>query len=177
MSLRMLDAAGISPLDSIVDIGGGASPFAEALLSRGFSDITVLDVWAAGMKYAQARLGAQADRVRWLIADVCEWRPGRVYRAWHDRAAFVFLTVPSDKDEYLRAVTAATAVDSVAVIGCFAPDGPRMCSGLPVARYSPQDVADQLGPGWELISGDREEHTTPTGALQPFSWSALRRTS
>ena len=44
MSLRMLDVAGVSADDSVIDVGGGASPLAGALLGRGFTDITVLDI-------------------------------------------------------------------------------------------------------------------------------------
>ena len=35
-SLKMLDAAGISADDSVIDVGGGASRFVDALISRGF---------------------------------------------------------------------------------------------------------------------------------------------
>jgi hypothetical protein len=61
------------------------------------------------------------------------------------------------------------------VIGCFAPDGPRYCSGLPVARYGPPDLAAQLGGGWALIAHAREEHITPAGAVQPFAWAGFRQ--
>jgi hypothetical protein len=61
------------------------------------------------------------------------------------------------------------------VFDCFAPDGPQHCSGLAVARYSPAQLARQLGPEWLLISQDREEHSTPAGTVQPFTWIALRR--
>ena len=61
------------------------------------------------------------------------------------------------------------------MLGCFAPDGPEQCSGLPVARYSPVQLADELGPQWRLISQDRQEHITPAGLIQPFTWVALRK--
>src|SRR5439155_17632456 len=53
MSLRMLDAAGVTPDDSVIDVGGGASPLAGALLGRGFGDVTVLDISAAAMEHAR----------------------------------------------------------------------------------------------------------------------------
>ena len=70
---------------------------------------------------------------------------------------------------------AATDPGAIAVFGCFAPDGSQHCSGLPVARYSPAQLARQVGAKWLLISQDREEHITPGGAIQPFTWIALRR--
>ncbi|HJY60304.1 MAG TPA: hypothetical protein VJ418_28320 [Streptosporangiaceae bacterium] len=63
------------------------------------------------------------------------------------------------------------------MFGCFAPDGPQRCSGLPVARYSPAQLAHQIGTTCLLISQDREEHITPAGTIQPFTWIALRRQS
>ena len=67
--------------------------------------------------------------------------------------------------------------DAVAVFGCFATDGPQHCSGLAVARYSPAQLARQLGTRWLLISQDRDEHITPAGTIQPFTWVALQRQS
>jgi trans-aconitate methyltransferase len=177
MSLRMLDAAGVQPDASVIDVGGGASPLAGALLERGFGDVTVLDISAAGMAYARRRLGARTDQVRWLVADVRTWEPGRRYRVWHDRAVFHFLTSAEDREQYLGVLEAATEPGAVAVFGCFAPDGPQQCSGLPVARYSATEVADELGSQWVLVSQAREEHHTPAGVIQPFTWAALRKQS
>jgi SAM-dependent methyltransferase len=175
MSMRMLDAAGVVVTDSLIDVGGGASPLAATLLERGFRDVTVLDISAVALRQARQRLGPDAGRVHWFIADIRTWRPPRRFQAWHDRAVFHFLTAAPDRQQYLRAISAATGTNAVAVFGCFAPDGPRQCSGLPVARYGSQEVADELGPGWTLIAADRELHITPAGLTQPFTWVALRR--
>ncbi len=175
MSLRMLDAAGVTAADSVIDVGGGASPLAGALLDRGFRDLTVLDISAAGMEYARQRLGPRAGQAHWLTADIRIWQPSRHYAVWHDRAVFHFLTAEPDRQAYRRALTAATEANAVAVFGCFAPDGPPQCSGLPVARYGPRELAAELSGDWTLIAEDREEHTTPAGLAQPFTWAALRR--
>jgi len=175
MSLRMLDSAGVSAASALIDVGGGASPLSGALLDRGFRDLTVLDISAAGMQRARDRLGSRADQVHWLIADVLSWHPQRHYRAWHDRAVYHFLTIDEHRQQYLHTLNTATASGAIAVFGCFAPDGPQHCSGLPVARYSPTQLARQIGTKWLLINQEREEHTTPAGTIQPFTWVALRR--
>jgi trans-aconitate methyltransferase len=177
MSLRMLDSAGLTAADAVIDVGGGASPLTGALLDRGFRDLTVLDISAAGMQYARERLGPRADQVHWLTADVLSWHPPRRYQAWHDRAVYHFLTTEEHRQQYLRTLDTATIPGAVAVFGFFAPDGPQYCSGLPVARYSPAQLARQAGAKWLLISQDREEHITPAGTIQPFTWIALRRQS
>lgn len=176
MSLRMLDAAGVTAADSLIDVGGGASVLAGALLDRGFGDVTVLDISAAALGYARERLGPLAAGVHWLTQDLLSWRPARTWRVWHDRAVFHFLTAPEDQDRYLRALDDASRPGAVAVLGCFAPDGPEYCSGLLVARYSAAELAARFE-GWTLISADREEHRTPDGTVQPFTWVALRRES
>jgi trans-aconitate methyltransferase len=177
MSLLVLGSAGVSAADALIDVGGGASLLTGALLDRGFRDLTVLDISAAGMRHARDRLGPRADQVHWLTADVLSWHPQRHYQAWHDRAVYHFLTIDEHRQQYLRTLDAATAPDAIAVFGCFAPDGPQHCSGLPVARYSPEQLARQVGAMWLLISQDREEHITPAGTVQPFTWIALRRQS
>jgi SAM-dependent methyltransferase len=175
MSLQMLDAAALSPGNSVVDVGAGASRLADRLLDRGFADVSVLDISAVGLQYAQRRLGPRARRVDWIVTDILSWRPPRRYQAWHDRAVFHFLTTSVDQQRYLQTLDAATAEHAAAVFGCFAPDGPPRCSGLAVTRYDPEELAARLGARWSLIARAREEHTTPGGAVQPFTWTAFRR--
>ena len=112
-----------------------------------------------------------------MTADVLSWHPPRHYQAWHDRAVYHFLTADEHRQQYQHTLDAATDPGAIAVFGCFAPDGPRHCSGLPAARYSPAQLARQVGAKWLLISQDREEHITPAGTIQPFTWIALRRQS
>jgi trans-aconitate methyltransferase len=144
MLLAMLGAAGVTASDSLIDVGGGASRLAGALLGRGWRDITVLDISAAGMRYAQERLGEQARRVRWLATDVLAWQPPRRFGVWHDGAVFHFLTSPPGQHRYLRVLGAATGTGAVAVFGCFAPDGPQRCSVCP----SPATTSRHWRPAW-----------------------------
>jgi hypothetical protein len=175
LSLQMLDAAGVPAGDSLIDVGGGASPLAGALLGRGFKDVTVLDISATGMQYAQWRLGEKASQVQWIAADVLAWQPERRYQTWHDRAVFHFLTSGQDRHQYKHTLHAATTAGAVAIFGCFAPGGPQYCSGLPVSRYAPDDLARELGSQWTPVAQAREEHTTPDAVIQPFTWAAFRR--
>ena len=52
-SLGMFEAAGVCSADSVIDVGGGASTLVDALLTRGFADVTVLDILAAGLGAAR----------------------------------------------------------------------------------------------------------------------------
>lgn len=176
-SLRMFAVAGVSSSASVIDAGGGASTLVDALLAHGFSDVTVLDVSAAGLRAAQERLGPAADRVEWVVADLLDWRAERTYQVWHDRAVLHFLTAEHDRRRYLDTLHASTAAGAVAVFGTFGPGGPRQCSGLPVSRYGAGDLAALLGDRWAPVADDREDHVTPAGGVQPFVWAAFQRRS
>jgi trans-aconitate methyltransferase len=174
-SLALLDRCSVIPEDSIIDVGGGASTLVDALLARGHNDVTVLDISAVGLDTAQRRLGQDAARVRWLVTDLLTWRPDRTYQVWHDRAMFHFLTAEEPRQQYLQALDEAVAKGGVTVLATFAPDGPQQCSGLPVARYGASQLTALFGSGWQPVADDREEHRTPGGAVQPFTWAAFRR--
>jgi 2-polyprenyl-3-methyl-5-hydroxy-6-metoxy-1,4-benzoquinol methylase len=173
-SLRALDRFGAEPSSSIIDVGGGASNLVDALLRRGWNDVTVLDIAAPALDASKERLGSEASRVSWEVADVTDWQPSRQYDVWHDRAVFHFLTQPEQRKAYRRALLAGIAPGGLVIMATFALDGPDKCSGLPVQRYDPAMLASELGDGFRLIEGWREEHTTPWGSAQSFNWCAFR---
>jgi len=156
-------------------VGGGASHLVDELLAAGYSDLTVLDVSAAALRRSQERLGAQASKVKWIAADITNWRPERIWRLWHDRAVFHFLTATADQNAYIAALKTATSAGSVIVMSCFALDGPERCSGLPVQRYSPTTLAARLGDEFALVSEAAEQHATPWGSVQSFAYAVLKR--
>jgi hypothetical protein len=174
LSLELLDFVGAAPTDPIIDVGAGASRLVDALLGRGFSDVTVLDVSDVGLAKARRRLGHRAEQVHWVVADLLSWQPPRRYRVWHDRAVFHFLTAPMDQVRYRELLAAALAPGAAVVVGTFASDGPDHCSGLPTARYSPEQLSTALGTGIVPVASRRELHRTPSGAVQPFTWLAAR---
>jgi SAM-dependent methyltransferase len=178
-SLELLGAAAVRPVASVLDVGGGDGALAAALTARGFADLTVLDVSERGLAAGRARVGPAAARLTWVAADIRSWRPERTFDVWHDRAVFHFLVDAADRARYGAALAAGTAPGSLAVVGTFAADGPAQCSGLPVARYDPGPLRAALAAAsdvdWRLLHTAREEHHTPGGAVQPFTWVALRR--
>lgn len=85
-------------------------------------------------------------------------------------AVFHFLTEADGRTAYLATLRAALQPGGTVILATFAPGGPAHCSGLPVARYSPGDLATELGPGFTITSTRGEQHTTPDGVIQPFTW-------
>lgn len=174
-SLGLIRRAGVGADAAIVDVGGGASRLVDALLDSGFSDVTVLDLSAAALARAQARLGDRAAQARWIVADATGWRPERRYDLWHDRAAFHFLVDPADRAAYVGVLKQALAPGGQVILAAFAPDGPEKCSGLPVMRHDAASFAQELGPGFTLVEELAHEHATPWGSVQRFRFAAFRR--
>ena len=172
ISVALLEETGLASGDRVLDVGGGASPLAGQLLTRGVRDVSVLDISHAALAQARQQLGVDAGRVHWLEADLLHWSPQRHYTIWHDRAVFHFLT---DRDRYRAALLAATAPGGVILIATFGPDGPTHCSRLPVARYGATELADALAFDAEILRTRTEDHHTPFATVQPFTWLALRR--
>jgi SAM-dependent methyltransferase len=174
LSLDLIAEAGGARRASVIDIGGGASRLPDALLERGYSDVTVLDVSEAALATSRARLGALAGKIDWIAADVTTWEPARHFDVWHDRAVLHFLTEAADRKAYVERLTKALRPGGRAIIGTFALDGPEKCSGLPVVRYDAAGLADLLGVPFELQASRRHEHATPWGSLQRFQFSIFR---
>ncbi|HXE81085.1 MAG TPA: class I SAM-dependent methyltransferase [Vicinamibacterales bacterium] len=177
VSLEMLDAAGVTRESCVLDVGGGDSRLVDYLVVRGLTCLAVLDVSRAALDRARARLGAAAETVAWIEADVTgDWSLNPV-DVWHDRAVFHFLTDPADRARYLSKLREVLKVNGAAVIATFAPDGPERCSGLPVVRYSPESLAAEIGPGFRLVESRRHLHVTPAGVAQAFQYSRFVRLS
>jgi SAM-dependent methyltransferase len=174
-SLRALDRFQVPNTAGLIDVGGGASTLVDQLIERGWTDLTVLDIAAPALEVAKARLGPSATHVRWIVADVTEWLPGRSYDVWHDRAVFHFLTAASQRAAYRQALDAGVAAGGLVILATFAPDGPERCSGLPVERYDAARLAKEIGAGFRLVDDWREEHGTPQGGKQRFNWCVFRR--
>lgn len=174
VSLALLDGLGVTPDQAVVDVGGGASTLAACLLDRGFREVTVIDLSDVALAEARDAMGERAGGVHWLQQDVLTWRPERRCGMWHDRAVFHFLVEEERRRAYLATVRAALADGGAVVMGTFAADGPDHCSGLPVWRYGPEDLGEAFGPDFRVVDVRREEHHTPGGGLQPFTWIAMR---
>jgi ubiquinone/menaquinone biosynthesis C-methylase UbiE len=174
-ALAEVDHANLSHKSGFIDIGGGASNFACALVQRGFVDVTVLDISEKALVEARTALGDSAINVKWIVSDVLKWVPARTYDHWNDRAVFHFLVDEQDQQAYIGNVLRATRSGSHIVIATFSPDGPESCSGLPVKRWSQEDLANLFADSFSVVRSGERSHVTPWGSTQSFSWVHLQR--
>ena len=162
------------PVDSVVDVGGGASRLVDHLLAKGYHDLTVVDLSQESLGASRARVG-QAP-VHWVQSDIRDWQPDRTFHVWHERAAYHFLTDVQDQQRYWTLVRESIPVGGHVIVATFADDGPEMCSGLPVQSYSEQELVAAMGESFTPVATRREEHVTPSGGTQSFVWVVARRT-
>ncbi len=174
VSLKLIGELGVSATAPVIDVGGGESTLVDHLVAEGFDDMTVLDVSAFAVDGGRERIGD--EKVRWLVADVLTWQPERIYELWHDRAVFHFPVELADQSAYLNALHVATAPGSAVIVGTFAPNGPESCSGLPIVRYSADQLESVLGERFKVEACLEEQHVTPAGGIQTFTWVAGKMT-
>jgi SAM-dependent methyltransferase len=173
MSLELIARLGVPKSAPVIDVGGGTSLLVDRLLVRGYTDLDILDVSRTALEIARRRVGGVAP-VRWLHEDILTWQPERRYALWHDRAVFHFLTHATERAKYLTTMRQTLGDSGALIIATFASDGPERCSGLPVARYNAIDL-ERLLDGFTVVESSGEEHVTPDGTVQPFTWIAARR--
>lgn len=175
-SLAMIARSGFGAGSALVDVGAGASTLVDDLLEAGWSDLTVIEIAAEAMAATRARLGARAERVKWIEGDIlhAQLQEAR-FDLWHDRAVFHFLIDPEDRRRYVELLEQALRPGGEAIIATFATEGPLRCSGLDVRRYDAADLAGELGEGFQQIESLVEPHETPTGAEQQFLYCRFRR--
>lgn len=175
LSLGLIRRTGVGLDGAIIDVGGGASRLVDDLVAEGHSDLTVLDVSASALALARERLGSKAAAVSWVEADITTVElPEHRFDLWHDRAVFHFLTDPGDRDRYVRLVRRSVKQSGHVIVATFGPDGPLRCSGLPVVRYSPDQLHDEFGPAFRLVEHASETHRTPFGTEQRFIYCYCR---
>lgn len=176
-SLQLLHTLSLPADAAIIDVGGGDSQLVDHLLAEGYNNLTVLDISAAALDRAKARLGDKAIQVNWVVQDITAFRPTTIYDVWHDRAAFHFLTTEEQIHTYLDLLRHHVKKGGYLLMGTFSENGPSICSGLPVQRYSAARLAELLQEDFDAIQFTTEDHTTPFNTTQNFLFGVFRRKS
>ncbi len=174
LSLGLVDESGVGVEQAIIDVGAGWSTLVDHLVERGYRDLTAIDLSMTALQTVRDRIGDAGKDVRLDVADVLDYRPGRTFALWHDRAVFHFLTEEDERDDYRLSLDRCLDPDGFMVVATFGPDGPTTCSGLPIVRYTHEELAAEF-PGYRVLSTSGEEHVTPWGATQQFTAILLAR--
>ncbi len=159
----------------IIDVGGGDSNLAETLLDLGFNNITVLDISANALERAKKRLGNKSSMVTWIESDILELENDNRYDIWHDRALLHFLTSEENLKNYVKLVKQHVMQGGYLIISTFSTKGPIKCSGLDTRQYSKESIQELFSNEFEHVKSFEEEHVTPRGMGQIFTWNVFRK--
>ena len=174
-SMQFIKDARLPSDAAIIDVGGGASTFADDLLGSGYSNVTVLDISSVAIQRAKERLGTRSAAVSWIVDDITEVDlPDHQYDFWHDRAVFHFLRDAAARNRYIAAARHSLKPGGHIVVATFGPEGPERCSGLDVVRYSPDALHAEFGRPFKKVASCNEVHRTPWGSEQEFVYCYCR---
>ena len=167
-SLKLINNTGVGNDSRIIDIGGGTSKLSEHLHHKGYKKLEVLDISKKSIEKARSQIGEKSSRINWIEADVTKYSFRKQYDVWHDRAVFHFLAKEEDRKGYVNSLNQALKLNGHLIIATFSLDAPSKCSGLPVVRYSPEILQNELGDNFNLVEALVEDHVTPSGVKQNF---------
>ncbi len=174
-SIKFIEELGLPKNASVIDVGGGDSNLVDALLEKGCSNITVLDISSIAIENVKKRLGGKASKVTWIVSDITDYNPDRQFDLWHDRAAFHFLTDEQNINTYIKTCTKAVAPNGYLVLGTFSDKGPTQCSGLSITQYSKDSMLARFKAKFEMIRCIEEDHETPSKIIQRFLFCSFRK--
>ena len=158
----------------IIDVGGGESKFIDYLLSKGYENITVLDISKNAIEKAKKRIGVNSDKVKWVVSDINEFIPNNKFDFWHDRAVFHFLT---NQESILKYSKMVSSYARNFVVGTFSNEGPKKCSGLDICQYDEISITKTFEtPNFKKVESKRVNHETPFGTIQNFIFCSFTAT-
>ena len=174
-SIQLINACKLPKDAKIIDIGGGDSYLIDGLIELGYTNLYLLDISESAIERSKKRLGANADKVTFIVSDVLDFNPLVKFDAWHDRASFHFLTNKEDILKYKSIVLDALNSNGNFVLGTFSTEGPLKCSGLDISQYSVENMLDLFEEEFEMENCFTEDHETPFDTIQNFIFCHFKK--
>jgi 2-polyprenyl-3-methyl-5-hydroxy-6-metoxy-1,4-benzoquinol methylase len=174
-AIEYIENIALSKTANIIDVGSGDSNLVDALLSKGFLNIWVLDISAAALEKAKIRLGEKANSVHWIVSDITDFTPEVKFDFWHDRAVFHFLTDPESINKYTSIIDNTLNPSAHFLLGTFSENGPLKCSGLEIKQYSEKNMKDTFQQNFEALQCFTENHITPFNTIQNFQFCGFKK--
>lgn len=174
-AMKYLEELQLPKTANIIDVGGGESNFADALLEKGYENIWVLDISETALEKAKQRLGNKAGKIHWIVSDITEFRNDIPFDFWYDRAVFHFLTEEEDIEKYVALINRSIPENGHFLLGTFSENGPLKCSGLEIRQYSEVAMKERFNPGFEAVKCFTEDHHTPFDTIQNFQFCGFKK--
>jgi len=156
--------------------GAGTSVLIEDLLDKGVR-LVLNDISMTALDKVKDRLGEKCRVVHWLCQDIAHSLPNETpdINIWIDRAVLHFLTDENNIRGYFENVTSKLKPGAHAIFAEFSKTGASKCAGLPVHRYSIDELAERLGSSFKLISHSDHVYINPSGDPRPYIYSLFNK--
>lgn len=174
-AIDYLDGLNLPMTANIIDIGGGDSNLAAALMKKGYKNIWVLDISAAALEKAKKRLGEKASQIHWIVCDITAFQTTIKFDFWYDRAVFHFLTDEENINKYITTLQESVAQNGNFLLGTFSENGPLKCSGLEIKQYSEAEMKTAFSNDFLALKCFTESHSTPFNTTQNFQFCGFKK--
>lgn len=177
-SLQLIRSCGMPRDAALLNVGAGATTLVDELLAAGFHNIIVNDISPLALEKLKQRLGAEKEKVCWIIDDLTRPRvlPGiKPVDLWHDRAVLHFFNEKEEQNAYFNLLKKLVKPGGFVILAAFHLNGAAKCSGLPVHRYDQQMMAEKLGSGFELQRAFDYTYTMPSGDKREYIYTLFKR--
>lgn len=164
---------------SIFLTGAGTSVLAEELLNKGvklvLNDISI----EALNKLKNSLTPEESSGIIWLCQDISQPIQCTIpyINIWIDRAVLHFLTDQEDINGYFKNVRSVLKSGGYAIFAEFSKTGAPKCAGLTLHRYSVEELSENLGASFQLISHFDYNFINPFGDPRPYIYTLFKRVS
>jgi len=156
--------------------GAGTSVLIEELLKKRVK-LVLNDISSVALNNLKTRLGDKCDEIYWLCQDITipirETIPA--IDIWIDRAVLHFLTEEEEIKKYFENVQSTLKAGGFAAFAEFSKTGASKCAGLPLHRYSVEELSERLGSSFGLVSHFDHIYINPNGDPRPYVYVLFKR--
>jgi SAM-dependent methyltransferase len=175
-TLRLLELVPVNGNTTIFLPGAGTSLLVDALLARG-ARLVLNDISNEALHRLERRVGERTPEPVWLHQDIALPLPPGLPACdiWIDRAVLHFLLEESAIAGYFHNLRSIVRPGGHVLLAEFAVSGAPKCAGLEVHRYSVAEMAQRLGPEFELVQASDFTFVNPAGDPRPYVYALFRR--
>jgi SAM-dependent methyltransferase len=177
-SLELIDDLRLPKNARILNVGTGASTLIDELLRLGYENLIANDISDVGLKKLQDRLGANRQKVDWIVDDLLNSKTLvniNPVDLWHDRAVLHFFTEPEQRLTYFNLLRKLVKPGGCVIIAAFGMEGAEKCSGLPVYRYSKEMLQKELGEEFSIQVFFDYLYLQPSGNERKYLYTSFIR--
>jgi len=156
--------------------GAGTSVLIEELLSKGVK-LVLNDISIEALNRVRSRLGNKCKEINWLCQDIAEPIRNLIpdVDIWIDRAVLHFLIDEDDIKGYFENVKSTLKAGGYAIFAEFSKTGAVKCAGLTLHRYSIEEISENLGSSFSIVSHFNYTYINPLGDPRPYIYTLYKK--